>query len=86
MQPTLQAGDLLVVQRAAPARVGDLVVARLPDGTIAVKRAAYHAADGWWLERDADAGVDSWTVGAVAETAVQAVVRGRVWPRPRLFR
>jgi phage repressor protein C with HTH and peptisase S24 domain len=88
MIPTLRPGDLLLVRYAAPVRAGDLVVARLADGTLAVKRAGERrttagGGPGWWLTSDnPDAGVDSRHRGPVADRDVHAVVRGRVWPRP----
>jgi signal peptidase I len=89
MQPTLYDGDRLVVRHGAVPRVGDLVVVRLPGGVVAVKRATMRqqAGDvrGWWVERDNPAeGVDSWTVGAIADDDVIAVVRSRLWPLRRL--
>ncbi len=39
MEPTLRAGDRLVLRYGAPVRPGALVVVRLPDRGIAVKRA-----------------------------------------------
>ncbi len=84
MQPTLYDGDRLLVRHGAAPRAGDLVVVRLPDGVIAVKRATGERDGGWWVERDNPAeGVDSWRVGAIAPEDVLAVVRGRLWPRPR---
>ena len=85
MQPTLQDGDrLLVLHGAAPrpgGRTGGLVVVRLPDGVIAVKRATRREPDGWWVERDNPSeGVDSWQVGAIPEADVLARVLVRVWP------
>ena len=89
MTPTLAAGDLLLVRYAAPVRPGALVLARFPDGTLAVKRAverrtAPGGAPGWWLLSDNPAeGVDSRHRGPVAQEHVSAVVRARIWPRPR---
>jgi hypothetical protein len=81
MRPTLHDGDRLLVRHGAAPRAGDLVVVRLPDGVVAVKRATMRRDDGWWVERDnPDEGVDSWQVGAIPETDVLAVVRLRVWP------
>jgi nickel-type superoxide dismutase maturation protease len=83
MLPTLRDGDLVLLDRAARVRPGAVVVAVLPDGTVAVKRVAHREVDGWWLERDNPAeGVDSWQVGAVADGDVVGVVRARLWPRP----
>jgi signal peptidase I len=84
MQPTLSDGDRLLVQHGARPRDGDLVVVRLPDGVVAVKRATMRRDGGWWVERDNPLeGVDSWLVGAIPESGVLAVVRARVWPPRR---
>ncbi len=81
MLPTLVPGDLLLVVHGGRPRIGRLVVVRLPDGTVAVKRAVRRGPDGWWVERDNPReGVDSWLVGAVPEDRVVARVLGRVWP------
>lgn len=89
MLPTLADGDLLLVHHGAPVRPGDLVVARFVDGTLAVKRAVEPRAlrdgtPGWWLLSDNPTeGVDSRHRGPVARGEVLAVVRARLWPRPR---
>ena len=84
MQPTLRDGDVLLVRHGAIPRTGRLVVVRLPDGVVAVKRATRREPAGWWVERDNPAeGVDSWSVGAVPDADVVAVVLGRVWPWSR---
>ena len=73
MLPALRPGDRLLVSYAREAREGDLVVARLPDGTVAVKRAAERRTTsagrpGWWLLSDNPAeGVDSRHRGPVPE-------------------
>jgi len=83
MQPALHEGDRLLVLHGSPPRVGSLVVVRLPDGVVAVKRAARHEPGGWWVERDNPReGVDSWRVGAIPERDVLARVLCRVWPLP----
>lgn len=91
MAPTLRPGDRLLVRYGAPPSIGDVVVARFADGTLAVKRIA-HAAEagsggpGWFLLSDnPDQGVDSRHRGAVRSEAVLGVVRARIWKRPRLF-
>jgi hypothetical protein len=89
MRPGLDPGDRLLVSYRRPPAEGDVVVARLPDGTVAVKRAAERrttraGSPGWWLlSDDPDVGVDSRHRGVVGEDAVLAVVLARVWPRPR---
>ena len=84
MQPTLYDGDRLLLLHGAAPRVGGLVVARLPDGVVAVKRVVRRDPAGWWLERDNPVGgMDSWTVGAIPDDAVLARVLLRVWPLRR---
>jgi hypothetical protein len=67
-----------------------LVLARLPDGTVAVKRAVEARSTrggdpGWWLLSDnPDEGVDSRHRGAFPAPDVVAVVMARLWPRPAL--
>ena len=81
MQPTLYDGDRLLVLHGAPPRTGGLVVVRLPDGVVAVKRATRHEPGGWWVERDNPReGVDSWLVGAIPDANVVARVLFRFWP------
>ncbi len=85
MEPTLAAGDRLLVRHGGTPRPGRLLVVRLPDGVVAVKRAVYREPGGWWVERDNPReGVDSWQVGAVPDEDVLAVVVARVWPPRRL--
>jgi phage repressor protein C with HTH and peptisase S24 domain len=89
MTPTLADGDRLLVAYRRAVRPGDLVIARLTDGTVAVKRATERRTtrDGspaWWLLSDnPDEGVDSRHRGPVADADVIAVTLARVWPRPR---
>jgi signal peptidase I len=79
MEPTLHEGDLLLVLHGGRPRPGGLLVVRLPDGVVAVKRAVRREADGWWVERDNPReGVDSWRVGAIADGDVVARVLVRV--------
>lgn len=88
MEPTLTEGDRLLVSHGRRARPGDVVVARFPDGTVAVKRAAERrttrtGAPAWWLLSDNPAdGVDSRHRGPVPEEEVIAVTVARLWPRP----
>jgi type IV secretory pathway protease TraF len=92
MRPTLAEGDRLLVRYGAPVAAGDLVLARLADGTLAVKRAAHPASTGsgrpgWFvLSDDPEHGVDSRHRGPVPDDDVLAVVRLRLWPRPRRLR
>lgn len=84
MQPTLDDGDILLVDRRAGVRPGCVAVLDLPDGTTAVKRVTHAAGDAWWVERDNPrAGVDSWALGAIDASQVHGVVRARLWPWPR---
>ena len=91
MLPTLRPGDRLLVSYRRAVRQGDLVVARLADGTVSVKRAAARrttrtGAPAWWLSADnAEEGVDSRHRGPVPDADLIAVTLARVWPRPRLF-
>ena len=89
MRPRLHPGDRLLVDYRRRPHEGDVVVARLPDGTVAVKRAAERRTTrtgepGWWLlSDDPDVGVDSRHRGVVPAEDVLAVVRFRLWP-PRM--
>jgi phage repressor protein C with HTH and peptisase S24 domain len=89
MTPTLADGDLLLVSYRRAVRAGDLVVARLADGTVAVKRATARrttraGTPAWWLLSDnPDVGVDSRHRGPVADEDVIAVTVARLWPHPR---
>ena len=92
MRPTLRPGDRLLVRYAAAVTPGRLVLARFPDGTLAVKRAVEQretrtGEPGWWLLSDnPDEGVDSRHRGVIADRDVVAVVLARLWPRPGLAR
>jgi phage repressor protein C with HTH and peptisase S24 domain len=89
MTPTLADGDRLLVSYRRAVAPGDLVVARMADGIVAVKRATERRTtrDGspaWWLLSDNPAeGVDSRHRGPVADGDVIAVTVARLWPRPR---
>jgi type IV secretory pathway protease TraF len=89
MRPSLSPGDRLLVRYGVPVTAGRLVLARFPDGTVAVKRAAEARSTrdgqpGWWLLSDNPAeGVDSRHRGAIPAYDVVAVVVARLWPRPR---
>ena len=89
MEPLIRAGDRLLVRYGATVRRGAVVLARFPDGTLAVKRAAERRTTrtgepAWWLLSDNPAeGVDSRHRGPVADADVIAVATLRVWPRPQ---
>jgi len=89
MRPGLRPGDRLLVVHGARVRAGALVLARFPDGTLAVKRAVErrttrNGSGAWWLLSDNPAaGVDSRHRGPVRDADVFAVVRARLWPCPR---
>ncbi|MEX0429478.1 S24/S26 family peptidase [Nocardioides sp. DS6] len=88
MEPTLHAGDALLVSYWRTPSPGSLVVARFPDGAVVVKRAVERRTTrtgglGWWLLSDNPAaGVDSRHRGVIADADVRAVVLGRLWPHP----
>ncbi|CAN5197908.1 hypothetical protein BH09ACT11_BH09ACT11_00620 [soil metagenome] len=87
MSPTLADGDRLLVSYARRPVPGSIVVARFPDGTIVVKRAASTVGDRWWLlSDDPEVGVDSRHRGAIRADEVLGVAVARVWPRPRTLR
>ncbi|MDF9715440.1 S24/S26 family peptidase [Nocardioides sp. ChNu-153] len=92
MRPHLRPGDRLLVRYGARPRPGDVVLARFPDGTLVVKRAAERRADragvpGWWLlSDDPGRGVDSRHRGVVPDRDVVGVVRLRWWPPRRATR
>ncbi|RYG38261.1 MAG: peptidase S24, partial [Burkholderiales bacterium] len=88
MHPGLRDGDRLVVVHDVPARVGDVVVARLPDTTVALKRIESIDEAGVWLASDnASVGWSSRAWGCpVARDDVLAVARFRLWPTPRVIR
>ena len=89
MRPHLGPGDRLLVNYRRTPRPGDVVVARLPGGVLAVKRATERRTTelgepGWWLLSDnAEEGSDSRRYGAVADGDVLAVVVRRIWPLVR---
>lgn len=83
MEPTLADGDRLLVLYGGRPRPGRVVVVRLPDGMLAIKRGTRLEPAGWWVERDNPReGVDSWQVGAIPQRDVLAVTLLRIWPRP----
>jgi hypothetical protein len=84
MEPTLSDGDRLLVRWGETrVRPGMVVVVRLPDRPLSIKRAMFRQDGGWWVERDNPAtGVDSWQVGAVADDDLLAVAVFRLAPTP----
>ncbi|KNX36586.1 S24 family peptidase [Luteipulveratus halotolerans] len=84
MLPTYRDGDRLLVLYGARVVRGRAHVVDLPPGPdgprpVAVKRVTRRDGDGWWVECDNPAeGVDSWTVGALPESAVRARVVTRL--------
>jgi phage repressor protein C with HTH and peptisase S24 domain len=81
MEPTLYAGDRLLVTYGRTPRCGQLVVVRLPERPVSVKRVTRQVDDAWWVERDNPAeGTDSWLVGAIPAADILAVVLCRWWP------
>ena len=85
MLPTLRPGDEVLVRWGGRVRPGRLVVVRLPDRPLAVKRAGVRDAQGWWVESDNPAeGTDSWTLGQpVPDADVLGVVVWRYRPLVR---
>jgi hypothetical protein len=87
MAPTLRHGDQLLVLRRRRARSEALVVVRLPDDRLAVKRLV-RSVDGGaiWVEGDnALASTDSRSFGPLPADSVLGVPFVRIWPRPRLL-
>jgi phage repressor protein C with HTH and peptisase S24 domain len=84
MEPTLTAGDVVLVWWGAGARPGSLVVFAHPGhtGLLVVKRAAHRDPDDlrrWWVERDNVAGgSDSWSLGSIADTDILGRVVARL--------
>ena len=84
MEPTLHEGDRLLIRYRGRVRPHALIVVRLADRPMSVKRAERRVDGGWWVTRDnPDEGVDSWTVGPVADDDVVASVLVRIWPLVR---
>jgi nickel-type superoxide dismutase maturation protease len=86
MAPALHHGDQLLVwlRRPRAPHQGALVLVRLPDGPVAVKRLTRVEPDGRvWVEGDnALASTDSRAWGALPPEAVVGRVLLRLWPRP----
>jgi hypothetical protein len=88
MEPTLLDGDRLLVVPGGRPRAGRVAVVQLPGGRpLSIKRLAFPAEGGWWVERDNPAeGVDSWQAGAIRERDVVAIAWLRYWPPRRVGR
>jgi nickel-type superoxide dismutase maturation protease len=87
MAPALRHGDQLLVdvrEVRRPPRPGDVVVVRLPDRPLSVKRVGRVDAGAMlWVEGDNPLGsTDSRDLGAVPADAVVGRVVARLWPRP----
>jgi signal peptidase I len=84
MEPTLRAGDRLLVDYRGRPRPGSVCLVRLPGRPLSVKRLVRPVGTGWWIGSDnRAAGVSSAVVGPLARGDVVAVVRLRVWPPGR---
>jgi SOS-response transcriptional repressor LexA len=86
MAPALEPGDRLLVRYDVPPVPGDVVVARFPDGVLAVKRVEqedrhFSGAPAWLLASD-NARAPGARRAPVRKDAVLGVVRLRLWPRP----
>jgi len=89
MQPTLDDGDLLLIDRWRRPVVGDLAIIRFPDGEVSVKRVDLIEPEGYFVTRDnPNRGRDSWTLGglAISHDDVLARVIRRIGPPWRLSR
>jgi len=87
MAPTLRHGDQLLVLRRRRARDGSLVVVRLPEDRLGVKR-LIGSVDGGeiWVEGDNPlASTDSRSLGSLPANSVLGVPFARIWPRPRVL-
>lgn len=88
MLPGLRPGDRLLIGYDAVVRPGDAVVARLPDGVVALKRVERIDERGVWLVSDNAA--EGWSSRAhdqpVDPAEVLASALLRIWPRPRRIR
>lgn len=86
MAPALHDGDLVLARRATVPRPNDIVVvrwsSRLP--LLSIKRATRPAERGWIVTGDNTlATTDSCQLGPAE---IVAIVRWRIWPRPRRLR
>lgn len=91
MAPALRHGDQVLVLIKGPGgacRPGAVVVVRLPDSTLSVKRLIRVVEDGRvWVEGDNPFGsTDSRSLGPLCPDSVLGRVLVRVWPRPGYIR
>ncbi|MGH9105064.1 MAG: nickel-type superoxide dismutase maturation protease [Acidimicrobiales bacterium] len=89
MEPALQAGDRLVLRRAASVSAGDIVAARdpRPPGRIVLKRIGSVGSQGLWLVGDnAAESTDSRHFGPVPEDALEGKAIYRYAPPARAGR
>jgi len=90
MVPTLRHGDRLLVRlgglRRTPA-VGRIVLVRLPDRPLSIKRlVAVEAGGSIRVEGDNPyASTDSRDLGDLPADRIVGVALARLWPHPRLF-
>jgi SOS-response transcriptional repressor LexA len=86
MVPTLAEGDRLLVRYGGRPEPGDVVVARFPDGVVAVKRVLadepHFSGDEAWLLGSDNATAAGARRAPVRKDAVLGIVVARVWPRP----
>src|SRR3954447_15347780 len=87
MAPAIRHGDQLLVDvrpERRPTHAGDVVVVRLPDRPLSVKRVGRVESDGSvWVEGDNSFGsTDSRDLGAVPREAVVGRILLRLWPHP----
>jgi phage repressor protein C with HTH and peptisase S24 domain len=86
MVPALAPGDRLLVRYGVRPVPGDVVVARFPDGVLAVKRVVredrHHSGAAAWLLGSDNRAAPGARRAPVRKEAVLGVVRARVWPRP----
>jgi len=80
MSPTLPDGATVLVERGAPARVGDVVLARHPyvRDLVMIKRIAALRADGRAELVGDNRGESTHSFGAIRPEAVLGVVRSRI--------
>ena len=88
MAPALRHGDQLLVSRRRTAEPGCVVVVRLPDQRLAVKRLIRSGEGGTlWVEGDNPFGsTDSRDLGPLPRDAFAGVAIARLWPRPRTLK